>query len=65
MANVTRFDPFNDLARFAPFRELDDFFGAPRLRSLVREVPAEPEIRIDVSEDEKAYDVNGVQQLTL
>ena len=66
MANLTRFDPFSDLAPFAPFRELDEFFRVPRMRSLMRDAPTEPELRIDVTEDENAYhvkaDVPGVRK---
>jgi len=42
MATPTRYDPFNDLARFMPLRELDDFFVMPRMRALFRDMPAEP-----------------------
>ena len=59
MANITRFDPFNDLVSFAPFGNLEDFFPVPRMRSLRRNLPAEPEIKIDVSEDDKAYHVKA------
>jgi HSP20 family protein len=59
MANITRFDPLSDLVSFAPFRNFDDFFRAPGVRSLVRNLPAEPEIKIDVSEDDKAYHVKA------
>ena len=59
MANITRFDPFNDLVSFAPFGNLEDFFPVPRMRSFRRNLPAEPEIKIDVSEDDKAYHVKA------
>ncbi len=59
MANITRFDPLSDLVSFAPFRNFDDFFRTPGVRSLVRNLPAEPEIKIDVSEDDKAYHVKA------
>ena len=59
MANITRFDPLSDLVSFAPFHNFEDFFRAPRMRSLVRGLPAEPEIKMDVFEDDKAYHVKA------
>ena len=59
MANITRFDPFGDLARFDPFRDVEDFFRAPRMRHLWRNLPEEPQIKMDVTEDEKAYRVKA------
>ena len=59
MANITRFDPFGELARFDPLRDIDDFFRAPRMRHLWRNLPEEPQIKMDVSEDEKAYHVKA------
>ena len=63
MANITRFDPLSDLVSFAPFRNFDDFFRTPRIRALAGEFPAEPEIKMDVSEDDKAYHVKAEIQL--
>ena len=55
MANITRFDPFKELTRFDPFGE-----SWPRLmRRWLPEVPTEPTIKIDVTEDEKAYHVKA------
>ena len=51
--NITRFDPFKELARFEPFTG-----GWPLLRRWP-ETPAEPAIKLDVSEDEKAYFVKA------
>ena len=59
MANLVRMDPMSELARFDPFRDFDDFFGARRLRSLLREMPEEPAIKIDVSETSDAYRVKA------
>jgi HSP20 family protein len=59
MANITRFDPFTNLTNFDPFRSMEDFFRMPRMRSLTRDFPAELEIKMDVSEDEKAYHVKA------
>lgn len=64
MANLARFNPFGELARFDPFREFDDMFRLPR--SLLRNMPEEPQIKMDVSEDDKAFHVKaeipGVQK---
>jgi HSP20 family protein len=58
MANITRTDPFRELARFDPFREMEGF-AWPRLRRLFTEVPEEPTIKLDVTEDDKAYFVKA------
>ena len=59
MANITRFDPLNDFVSFTPFHKFEDYFRVPRMRSLVRDLPAEPEMKMDVSEDDKAYYVKA------
>jgi HSP20 family protein len=58
MANITKVDPFTDLFRFEPFRDAESLFPA-RLRRLFSEMPAEPTIKLDVSEDDKAYHVKA------
>lgn len=59
MANITRFDPFSDLVSFAPVGNFDELFGVPQVRKFVRNLPAEPEIKMDVAEDDKAYHVKA------
>jgi HSP20 family protein len=61
MANITpRNDPFQELARFDPFRDFVSFFPMPRdVRRMMPEVPAEPSIKLDVTEDDKAYRVKA------
>jgi HSP20 family protein len=59
MANVVRFDPFEDLVRFDPFGGFEDVFPFPRTRALGRNVPEEPQIKMDVAEDDKAYRVKA------
>ena len=59
MANITRFDPFGELARLDPFRDVDDFFKGFTLRPVFRGLDAEPQIKIDVSEEDKAYKVKA------
>ncbi len=55
----TRIDPFQDLTRFDPLRDFDGFLGLPRLRRWLTEMPRDPAIRLDVSEDDKAYHVKA------
>ena len=60
MANIVRTDPFRDLARFDPFREFEGgLWGLPRLRRWLTELPTEPTIKLDVTEDEKAFHVKA------
>jgi HSP20 family protein len=63
MRNIIRTDPFNELVRVDPFRELREFDGLmslPRLRRWLTDVPpAESTIKLDVTEDEKAYRVKA------
>lgn len=59
MANITRFDPFNELARFDPLVDMNDFFRGFSLRPVFRELEAEPKMRIDVKEADKAYTVKA------
>lgn len=57
MANITRFDPFNALSRVDPFG--DDFFRGFSLRPIFQQLEAEPQMRLDVTEDDKAYTVKA------
>lgn len=59
MANITRFDPFAELARFRPLADFDDFFKGFRLRPSLGEADIEPRIKVDVSEAEAAYSVKA------
>ena len=54
MSNITRFDPFADLAPFGR-----DFFKNFSLQPFFRGMEMEPEIRMDVSEDDKAYSIKA------
>ncbi len=64
MANITRFDPFAELTRWNPFGE--DFYKGFTLRPVFQGMEGEPQIRIDVTEDDKTYTVKaeipGVQK---
>ena len=57
MANITRFDPFSELTRFNPFGE--DFFRGFAVRPMFHGLEGEPQIRLDVAEDDKAYTVKA------
>ncbi|HEX5391720.1 MAG TPA: Hsp20/alpha crystallin family protein [Rhodocyclaceae bacterium] len=57
MANITRFDPFTELSRLNPFD--DDFFRGLALRPILRKLEGEPQMRLDVAEDDKAYTVKA------
>src|SRR6266545_1565077 len=59
MANITRFDPFEELARFQPLANIDDFFKGFRPRTWLGNVDVEPRIKVDVSEAEGAYNVKA------
>jgi HSP20 family protein len=59
MANITRFDPFEELARFQPLANIDDFFKGFRLRPWLSDMEVEPRIKVDVSEADAAYDVKA------
>lgn len=56
MANITRFDPFRDIARFEPLGDMDDWFRKMSLRPFLREgMGIEPQIKMDVKEAEGKY----------
>lgn len=57
MANITRFDPFSELANFDAFG--DDFFKGFALRPVFRKLEIEPQMRVDLTEDDKAYTVKA------
>lgn len=59
MANLTRFDPFTEIARFDPFRNVDEFFKEFSMMPSLRGLEAEPRIRMDVSETDQAYQVKA------
>lgn len=59
MANITHFDPFEDLARFQPLASFDDFFKGFRLRPRLSDVEVEPHIKVEVSEADAAYNVKA------
>jgi HSP20 family protein len=60
MANITRFSPFNELARFDPFFDMDDVFNRSLMRPLLRgEMDMEPQIKMDVKEADGMYTIKA------
>lgn len=59
MANLTRFDPFNELTRFDPLGDFDNLFKGFVMRPVFQGVPAAPQLKLDVSEDDKAYTIKA------
>jgi HSP20 family protein len=66
MANsLMRLDPFREMSRFDPFRDIDEMFRdfAP---SMLRTIDNAPRMRMDVTETEKEYvvkaEIPGVQK---
>jgi len=55
MTNITRFEPLNELVRFDPFLDVNDFFKGFGVRPLLREFEREPQMKTDVSEDDGNY----------
>jgi HSP20 family protein len=59
MTALIHWNPFNNAPRFNPSTSLDDIFRGLANRPLWRELEAAPEMRIDVTEDDKAYRVKA------
>lgn len=59
MANITRFDPFNELTRFDPFGDLDSMFKGFVMRPVFQGATAAPQMKLDVTEDDKAYTIKA------
>lgn len=56
--NLTRFNPFGDLAHFDAFRDFDEFFRRPILGNLAP-AQATPRINLDVTESDQSYAVKA------
>ncbi|HEX7648862.1 MAG TPA: Hsp20/alpha crystallin family protein [Noviherbaspirillum sp.] len=60
MANqLSRLNPFRDIARFDPFQGFDDFFKDLQWRPAMRGMDVEPRIKMDVTENDKGYAVKA------
>ncbi len=59
MANLTRFDPFSEIARFDPLTDINDIFRSMMMRPSWRLAEPEPVMRVDVSEQEREYWVHA------
>jgi HSP20 family protein len=56
MSNITRYNPFTELARFDPFFDMDDVLNKFMMRPILREgLEIEPQIKMDVKEADGQY----------
>ena len=56
MNNITRFNPFTELARFDPFWDVDDVFDKFMTRPVLREgLEIGPQIKMDVKDADGQY----------
>lgn len=59
MANITRFEPFSELVRTEPFGDFDSMFKGFMLRPMFQGANAAPQMKLDVTEDDKVYTVKA------
>ena len=60
MSNITRYDPFKELARFDPFLDMDDMFSRFMMRPVMRGgLEMEPQIKMDIKEADGMYKVKA------
>ena len=60
MSNITRYDPFKELARFDPFLDMDDMFSRFLMRPVLRGgLEMEPQIKMDIKEADGMYKVKA------
>ena len=57
MNQLTRWNPFRQLAQIEPFADMDGLFRNFHLPNFAREYERTMDMRMDVSEDDKAYTV--------
>jgi len=60
MSNITRYDPFKEIARFDPFLDMDDMFNRFMMRPILRGgLDIEPQIKMDIKEADGMYKVKA------
>ena len=59
MTTLTRFNPFKSLARMDPNAQFEDFFSGFGMQPAWSKFETLPDIRLDVSEDDKVYRVKA------
>jgi HSP20 family protein len=60
MANIIQRSPLlGDVVRFNPFMDVDDWFNNFSIRPIFREMEASPQIKIDLTENDKSYVVRA------
>ncbi|WP_300620330.1 Hsp20/alpha crystallin family protein [Dokdonella sp.] len=59
MSMLTHWNPSRSLARLDPARDFDEFFRSFGLRPAPRDLEVTPDIRLDVSEDDRNYIVKA------
>ncbi len=57
--NLVRFDPFGDIARLDPFRNIDEIFKDFRMMPGLRGMEPEARLRVDLTETDQAYIVKA------
>ncbi len=55
MANITRFNPFTRMSRIDPLLNMDDWFPEFSLRPVLRNMEMEPQMKLDVAEEDGSY----------
>jgi len=56
---LTRWNPFREIAQFRPWGDTDEFLKEFGIRPVWAEFGTEPQIKVDVSEDDGAYTVKA------
>ena len=59
MANVTRFDSFDDLTHLVPFGDFGNLLRGFALRPVLQDMTDVPLMKLDVTEDDRAYTVKA------
>ncbi|MCE2858975.1 MAG: Hsp20/alpha crystallin family protein [Oxalobacteraceae bacterium] len=58
-SNLTRFDPVREIARFDPFRNMEDFIRDFSLMPALRGMETGQVIRMDIAETDTAYTIKA------